>query len=99
MNYSWEEERKVPLKEIYGPAMQIEVPKEAQHYLRALVKRSIKLFGQSEKKATQIAKTNLGYYAGYYSDNTRARVEKLFGAPDLKSAIVGGGAQRERSEP
>lgn len=28
--------------------------------------------------AVQIAKVNLGYYAGYYSNETRERVERLF---------------------
>ena len=28
--------------------------------------------------AEQIAKNNLGYYSGYYSDDTRQRVERLF---------------------
>lgn len=29
-------------------------------------------------KAVEIAKANLGYFAGYYSDKTRRKVEKLF---------------------
>jgi len=30
------------------------------------------------KKKLSIAKSNLGYYAGYYSNEVRERVEKLF---------------------
>ena len=29
-------------------------------------------------EAEKICKSNLGYYAGYYDNETRARVEKLF---------------------
>lgn len=29
-------------------------------------------------QAIEIAKSNLGYFAGYYDDDTRRRIEKLF---------------------
>jgi hypothetical protein len=64
--------------ETLGPAMEITEQSEADAYLEALVDRAISLFGQSREEATRIQKQNIGYYAGYYSDAVRERVERLF---------------------
>lgn len=61
----------------YGPAMEITDPMKAGEYFEELVQHSMS-FGSSREEAETIEKRNLGYYAGYYSDETRGRVERLF---------------------
>lgn len=51
---------------------------DADAFLDQLVERAMRLYGQSQEEATSIIKQNLGYYAGYFSDETRARIERLF---------------------
>ena len=69
---------KLTYGEAYDPAMKITDPKEAEKYLKALVERSVKYFGQTHGEAERITKENLGYYAGYYDTETMVRVHKLF---------------------
>ena len=63
--------------EAYGPAMEITTEEEAAKYFELLVERCMR-FGKSREQAEEIQKANLGYYAGYYSNEIRARVEQLF---------------------
>ena len=70
--------------DILGPAMNITDANDAHQYFREYV-QYIQNWMDSEKPrkpqkdtAEQIAKANLGYYAGYYDNKTRQRVEKLF---------------------
>jgi hypothetical protein len=68
--------------ECLDPAMKITDSEDAIQYKKAymmFIEKSLK-DGQSESGLTaeQIANVNLGYYAGYYSDEVRKRVEKLF---------------------
>ena len=69
--------REVSIGDCYGPAMKIIDAAEAGKYYEKLVAHSM-LFGNSRAEAESIEKQNLGYYAGYYDSETRARVEKLF---------------------
>ena len=68
--------------ECLGPAMRITDKTDAQQYLAdyiAFIQRSLdKEPDPKGKTAEQIAKLNLGYYAGYYDSETRIRVEELF---------------------
>lgn len=61
-----------------GPAMKITDPEEAKQYFEACVLHNMLISNHSREKAIEIEKTNLGYYAGYYDSEIRARVEKLF---------------------
>lgn len=61
----------------YGPAMEIKDQAEADAYFEACVKHCMQ-FGKTREEAEEIEKVNLGYFAGYYSQETRHRVEKLF---------------------
>jgi hypothetical protein len=65
--------------EKYGPAMEIIDQAAADEYFERLVEH---LLANSEVRnraeAEQIERSNLGYYAGYYSNETRERVERLF---------------------
>lgn len=64
--------------EILGPAMEIAEQAKADEYFEALVQLNMERFGKSREEAERTQKSNLGYYAGYYSDETRKRVERLF---------------------
>ena len=64
------------------PAMEITDAEEAKQYKADYIKFIDKFLvdGESESGLTaeQIANNNLGYWAGYYGDKVRRRVEKLF---------------------
>ena len=70
---------KVTIKEKYGPAMEITSQTEANEYLDACINHCM-LYGdvQTIPEAEAIEKENLGYFAGYYDEQTRMRVERLF---------------------
>ena len=61
----------------YGPAMQIAEQSEADAYFERCVQHCMK-WGNARDEAERIERANLGYYAGYYSNETRRRVERLF---------------------
>lgn len=61
----------------YGPAMAITDQAAADAYFQKCVRHSVAM-GRPEAEAIDIERRNLGYYAGYYSHETRARVERLF---------------------
>jgi len=68
--------------ECLSPAMEIKSLKDAKQYFEAYVNH-IQKYLDSEPRddnmtAEDIARTNLGYFAGYYNDETRERVESLF---------------------
>lgn len=63
----------------YGPAMEMTDEAEAQEYLGKLIMENMANSKNSYEKADRVERENLGYYAGYYNEETRRRVEKLFG--------------------
>ena len=67
---------RLTLGESLGPAMEITDPQDAAQYFADYVE-----FQKDNgiQDAENVCRSNLGYYAGYYSDETRARVERLFG--------------------
>lgn len=62
----------------YGPAMEIEDQAMADAYFDLCVEHTMRVAGIGHAAAESIERSNLGYYAGYYSTETRARVERLF---------------------
>lgn len=68
--------------ECLSPAMNITDPDDAKQYKMAYIKYTEQFLsngrGESGLTAEQIVNQNLGYFAGYYSDEVRQRVEKLF---------------------
>jgi hypothetical protein len=78
------------LKDIYGPAMEIKCRSKADEYFEALVQHNMKS-GNSREKAEEIERSNLGYYSGYYDDETMVRVQKFFKCshPFLGKAVPG----------
>ena len=63
--------------EKYGPAMEMADQAQADAYFEDCILHSMS-HGKTREKAEEIERANLGYFAGYYSDETRARVERLF---------------------
>ena len=63
----------------YGPAMAITDQAEADAYFALCVGHSMTYHRMTRAEAEALERTNLGYWAGYYDAETRARVEMLFG--------------------
>lgn len=68
---------KITIGDKYGPAMKIMHEKEAAEYFERCVSHCM-TFGKDRAEAEKIERSNLGYYAGYYGEETRERVERLF---------------------
>ncbi len=66
-----------PNGESYDLAMAITDQAEATRYFRRLVEQSM-LHGLTRADAETTVRSNLGYYAGYFGNDTRRRVEQLF---------------------
>lgn len=64
--------------ELYAPAMKVTTQAEADAYFERMVS-IVQEDGKPREEAERIVRSNLGYYAGYYDNATRARVERLFG--------------------
>jgi hypothetical protein len=68
--------------ECLDAAMKIKDKEDADQYFKEYVVFTQKYLDEyprdDDMTAEQICKSNLGYYAGYYDDETRERVEKLF---------------------
>ena len=82
------------LGEKYGPAMEITEQAEADAYFEECVQHSMDNFSMTRTEAEECERANLGYYAGYYSSETRERVERLF-----KCSHPVFGKVAERGEP
>ena len=67
-------------EEALEPAMHITSKNDAQQYLADYIKYLEKFKNGMDSGDTPeiVAKANLGYFAGYFSDKVRKRVEKLF---------------------
>lgn len=89
--------RNITIGDKYGPAMEITDRVQADAYFEKLLRHSMR-FGKTRGEAVQLEKINLGYYAGYYSQETRARVEKLFKcAHPIFGAIANGSPTPEEA--
>lgn len=69
----------------YRPAMEIQTKEEADAYFQKLVEHMV-VRGHTRPEAERIERSNLGYFAGYYGEETRERVERLF---DCEHPIFG----------
>ena len=69
---------KINIGEKYGPAMKITDPEDARQYFERLVEHGMENGAPSLEAAAAVERSNLGYYAGYYDNQTRLRVEELF---------------------
>jgi hypothetical protein len=69
---------KISIGDKYGPAMTIADQAAADAYFERCVEHTIRYWNKDRSEAEAIERANLGYYAGYYDDETRARVERMF---------------------
>lgn len=69
--------QKITLGDKYGPAMEITEQAKADEYFELLVAHAMS-HGSTREEAEKLERANLGYFAGYYSNETRRRVEELF---------------------
>ncbi len=98
----------VTIGDKYSPAMKITDQGEADAYFEKCVRHCM-TFGKTRVEAESIERQNLGYFAGYYSHEVRARVEGLYrcahpvfgaikynGAPTAEEAFAAGLARGRR---
>lgn len=66
--------------QIYGTCTLVETKEQAAAYFEKIVKYMVDSSGDDEglHKAKYIARENIGYYAGYFDQQTRDRVYDLF---------------------
>jgi hypothetical protein len=69
---------KISIGDKYSPAMKITEQAEADKYFEELVRHNMSFGTNDRKRAEEIERGNLGYFAGYYDSETRERVERLF---------------------
>lgn len=97
MKFNPENKTSLTIGECLAPAMEIKTQKIADEYMKDYIAYLDKEIAWSFEAgnaiargdfttAEQLAKTNLSYYAGYYDDETRERVERLF---DCEHPIFG----------
>ena len=67
----------ISAREKYEPAMFITKQAEADAYFEKCVQHCMRL-GNEREEAEEIERDALGYFAGYFSHDVRARVEMLF---------------------
>lgn len=68
----------VDYKDLLERAMKVDSKASASQILESIIRVSMRQNNLSRAKAMKYAKENLAYYAGYYDDDTRRRVEKFF---------------------
>lgn len=61
----------------YKPAMKITAQDVADEYFAACVEHAMRS-GKTREEAEEMERSNMGYFAGYYDNETRERVERLF---------------------
>ena len=67
-----------PYRRLYLHAMTVPDQEGADTLLEQLVRTHQMETGCPREEALEVQRSNLGYYAGYYDAETRARVERLF---------------------
>lgn len=71
-------EGSLTIGEVLKPAMEITDQKEADEYLEAMIEYYMRFENRTREQALEIARINLGYFAGYYNYDVEQRVQKLF---------------------
>lgn len=69
---------KITYGDMYNPAMEITDPAAATAYFERCVEHAMRWFGKTRREAETLHRANLGYWAGYYGQETRLRIERLF---------------------
>ena len=92
---------KVTIGDKYRPAMEITEQAAADAYFEECVEHVMRICSLTREEAEKCERSNLGYFAGYYDHEMRARVERLFkcahpvfgaiadkGAPTAEEALL-----------
>jgi hypothetical protein len=66
------------MSSIYCKAMEATTQAQADAMMRRLIAKCMKARPCTKKEAAAIQRQNLGYFAGYYGREVRARVERLY---------------------
>ena len=66
--------------QIYGYAVEVTEPAEAERFMADLLNWHIEKWHQSPEEARITILSNIGYYAGYYDQETAERCYRLYGA-------------------
>lgn len=97
-------------RDLYGSAMEILDQDAADAIFEELVSYTIETGNLYREGAETLVRSNLGYYAGYYDNDTRERVERLFncehpvfgsiaenGPPTMEAAFQAGVAMAQNA--
>jgi hypothetical protein len=79
ITFNPENKKELTYKEIGDPAMKIKDKDEASQYVNDYIEWILTNFQKSREEATEIAKSNLGYWSGYYSHDERLDFQEIFG--------------------
>ncbi len=66
--------------EVFDSANACTTKEEAQAWLKKEIERHSVEYKYTPEESEKIIKANLGYFAGYYDEATRVKIETLFGA-------------------
>lgn len=72
------EDEVVTFNQSYAPLSDIETQGEANEYFEKLVLRKMKRYNRSREEAIAMEKENIGYWTGYLSRKTAARILEFF---------------------
>ncbi len=103
----------VTIGDKYRPAMAITEQADADEYFKRLVAYNMRCRpGRTQTEVEYMERENLGYFAGYYDEGTRERVERLFrcchpifgsiaanGPPSAEEALEAGKAMAAAPPP
>lgn len=65
--------------ELYGPAVEAKTQEEADALFKGLVEYCMSRNSELNlESAAALVRTNLGYYSGYYDNDTVKRVQRLY---------------------
>lgn len=73
------DDKSLTYRDLLAPAMEVQTKRGAQLFMREYIAHLMRCYKQDRKRALYIARTNVGYYSGYYSQETMSRVRRLYG--------------------
>jgi hypothetical protein len=81
----------ITIGEKYKPIIGMTDKTEAMKYFEECVAHTMS-FGKTREEAEEVERCNIGYFAGYYDQATRERVEELF---DCQHPVFGSAKDHE----
>ena len=65
---------------LLGPTAKVETENEASEYFAAMLKSHMISFNEGEDEAASKCRSNIGYFSGYFDQETMCKVQRLFRA-------------------